>query len=331
VAIGAYLNGAQPGKGVEPGWDVGPRASGNSGKGKRQGRSRSKARKTQPASAIAQIEETPAEQPLYLHIGFGAPHVPVRPVPPYAGQFDGVQVDRDDLSFNAPDLTGKPRFMRSLSRLKSGEEAWLDRLHQGRLECLLQLDDEIASIWDALEARGRLDNTYVFLLTDNGYLLGQHRYYGKHVPYDGSVRMPLYAFGPGFSPGAVDERLVGNVDIAPTLAEIASVELPLMDGVSLLSNHDRDAILLEFLAPAVNSMKWPGPRAEITRYRGLRTASHLYVEYQTGERELYDRGSDPSETHNLLAGAPPAEIEELAGSLSIRLAELRTCRGAVCL
>jgi arylsulfatase A-like enzyme len=252
-------------------------------------------------------------------------------VPPYAGQFAGEQVDRADLSFNEADVGDKPRYIRELGPLSAGDQSWLDSQHQRRLECLLELDDHIATIWDALEERGRLHNTYVFLLTDNGYLLGQHRYYGKHVPYDGSARMPLYAYGPGFAAGAVDERLVGNVDLAPTLVDVAGADGPEMDGVSLLSSHQRDAILLEFLAPDVNSMKWPGPRTAIARYSAVRTVSHLYVEYRTGERELYDYGADPHETENLLAGTPPEEVAALAANLQTRLGELRACRGGSCL
>lgn len=353
VAIGGYLNGKAPGRGPEPGWDVGPHATGKKKRQKRKkhgrrGRNhrRHKARAEveaqkskradsndgqRAAAAAAALRNAPLTQPLYLHIGFSVPHVPANPVPPYAGQFSGARVDRDDRSFNEADTGDKPRYIRSLGSLSSADQAWLDEQHQRRLECLLELDDHIATIWSALEERGRLDRTYVFLLTDNGYMLGQHRYYGKHVPYDGSARMPLYAYGPGFAPGAVDGRLVGNVDLAPTLADLASANGHEMDGVSLLSTHERDAILLEFLAPKVNSMKWPGPRTEVTRYSALRTQNHLYVEYRGGERELYDYAGDPHETQNLLAGVPSAEAVALAGELNARLGELRNCRGAACL
>ncbi len=334
VALGTYLNGRPPGRGIEPGWDVGPRAAGKpkQGHGRKRHKKRNKKRNKGPggalsdgqlaAAAAAELATASLTQPLYLHIGFSTPHVPVSPVPPYAGQFAGARVDRDP-SFNEPDIADKPGYVRKLGGLSSGDQAWLDRLHQGRLECLLELDDHIATIWDALEARGRLQNSYVFLITDNGYLMGQHRFYGKIAPYDGSVRFPLYAFGPGFSPGAVDERLTGNIDIAPTLVDVAGAAAPAMDGVSLLSNHDRDAMLLESLSSSVQSMDWPGPRTAIPRYSALRTASNLYVEYQGGERELYDYAADPYETDNLLAGTPTQSASETAAELSARLADLR--------
>lgn len=350
AAIGAYLNGAQPGRGKEPGWDIGPIAGGRrkknrskngGGSEKRNGRrdrDRNAAAGRNDADridkAVSVIVETAVDQPLYLHLGFSTAHIPVRPRPPYAGQFAGTRVDRDP-SFDEHDVSDKPRYIRDLPRLNAGDEAWLDRLHRGRLETLLELDDGIAELWDALEARGRLENTYVFLLSDNAFSLGHHRWAGKIAPYDQSVRAPMFAFGPGFSAGAVDNRLVGNIDIAPTLVEIAEADGPAMDGVSLLASELRDAILLEMRAPNNRSMQWPGPRTEIPRFSALRTSTHLYAEYRTGERELYDYGSDPYELDNLLANwnghTPSSQAETMAVQLAGRLSALRDCAGTSCL
>jgi arylsulfatase A-like enzyme len=291
ASVGVYLNGSQPGRGKEPGWDVGPVAGGRrkkkrrngdgggrKGKKNKRGRDAGAGRNDQGHvdAAVDVIAETAVDQPLYLHVGFGTAHFPARPRPPYAGQFAGTHIDRDP-SFDEEDVSDKPRYIRALRGLSAGDEAWLDRLHRGRLETLLELDDGIVEIWDALEARGRLDNTYVFLLSDNGMALGHHRHYGKIVPYDSSVRAPLFALGPGFSVGAVDDRLVGNIDLAPTLVKIANAAAPQMDGVSLLSSDSRDAILLEMLGANNNSMRWPGPRTEIPPFSALRTPTHLYT------------------------------------------------------
>jgi arylsulfatase A-like enzyme len=350
AAIGVYLNGAQPGRGKEPGWDIGPVAGGRKkkrkgGKGhgghggnsrnprrnrrqRKGGSSGGDARLVDAAASI--IAEALPDEPLYLHVGFGTAHVPVNPTPPYAGQFAAAQVDRDP-SFDEENVADKPKYIRDLPRLSASDEAWLDRLHRGRLEELLALDDGIVKIWDALEARGRLDNTYIFLLSDNAMSLGHHRIYGKMVPYDTSIRAPLFAFGPEFAQGLVDDRLVGNIDIAPTLVEVAGASAPQMDGRSLLDAQERDAMLLELLGEDLHSMDWPGPRADIPRFSALRTATHLYTEYRTGEHELYDYASDPYELQNLLAGDPPAEVEQLATTLAARLDELRGCRAGDCL
>jgi arylsulfatase A-like enzyme len=281
------------------------------------------------AVAASIIAETPDSEPLYLHIGFGAPHVPADPGAKYAGSFADARVSRDP-SFNEADTSDKPAYISEIPALSDSDEAWLDDLQQKRLEVMLALDDAIALVWDALEARGRLDNTYVFLMSDNGNLLGQHRFYGKIAPYDVSARMPLYAYGPNFGAGVVDMRIVGNIDIAPTLLEISGVDGPEMDGRSLLSPFSRDAVLLEVLGEDLHSMNWPGPRTDIPRYSGVRTADHLYVEYVTGERELYDYNTDPYETENLLAGPSTPEVEAIASELAARLDALRGCSGDKC-
>lgn len=347
AAVGGYLNGSPVGNGPEPGWDIGPRGKrrgegmGNGkGKGRNQGGGNRLGGDNRRGGgggdlgladlAAEIITEAPAEQPLLLHVGFSAPHVPARPFPPYAGQFVGAVVDRNDPAYDEADVGDKPGYVRNLRRLDAGDRTWLDNLHQRRLETLLAVDDGVAAIWDALESRGRIDDTYVFLLSDNGYLLGHHRLYGKMAPYDGSVRFPLYAFGPGFGAGNIDPRLVGNIDIAPTAVDVAGANGPEMDGRSLLSSAPRDGIVLELLGDELQSMQWPGDRTEIPRYSALRTPDHLYVEYRNGGRELYDHAGDPREVQNLLAGNPTPEAAALAAQLAARLDELRNCRGAAC-
>jgi arylsulfatase A-like enzyme len=274
---------------------------------------------------VEAIAAAPADRPLLMHVGFDPPHVPAIPAPPYAGRFAGAAIDRTDPSFDEADVSDKPRYVSGLRRLSGGQIAWLDNLHQRRLETLLGVDDEIAAIFRALEARGRIANTYVFLLTDNGYLMGHHRLYGKMAPYDGAVRFPLFAFGPAFAAGAVDRRLVGNIDLAPTIVDLAGAEAPPMDGRSLLSDHARDAIAIELLGRDLRTMNWPGDRANVPRYSALRTAEHLYVEYQGGGRELYDHSRDPHEVQNLLAEAVTPDAAAEAARLSTRLGALRGC------
>lgn len=329
VALGTYLNGARPGKGPEPGWDLSIVARAKStgkkkGKKKRRGKTKMIGALSDPqmvSTVVAELGATPRSQPLYFHVGFNTPHVPAIPSPAYAGRFAGAQVARDP-SFNEADVSGKPAYVRKLRALSPRHQGWLDYQHQRRLECLLELDDALESLWPAIEARGKADNTYVFLVTDNGYLMGQHRLYGKTAPYDLSARFPLYALGPGFDPATTDTRLVSNVDIAPTLVSVAGATAGGMDGVSLLSNHQRTGVLLESLSKNVQSMSWPGPRTSIARYRALRTAQYLYVEYRGGGKELYDYDADPYETRNLLAGGGDAAAASLAAQLSSQLAGL---------
>lgn len=171
-------------------------------------------------------------------------------------------------AFNEDDVSDKPAYVRVQAKLEPG---MLDQQERRRLETLLSVDETIAAIVNKVKQRGQLHNTYIFVLSDNGWTAGDHRLNTKGVPYDGSVRVPMLAFGPRFAPGAVDTRLVANIDLAPTIADIAGVALPRADGESLFT-VDRDSILLE---------SWAYPA-----FAGVRTKTHLDVEYSTGEREL---------------------------------------------
>lgn len=172
-----------------------------------------------------------------------------------------------------------------------------------------------------LRDSGELGNTLVFFWTDNGVLLGEHRLDGKVVPYDEAVRFPLLVRGPGVPRGAVEEALVSNTDIAPTFEDYAGAEAAGVDGRPLAplledpSSAGRDAVLIEAWA---NGSK-PG-------YQAVRTREHLYVEYETGERELYDLIGDPYQQENYYDTADPARISELERKLDA----LRDCAGDAC-
>lgn len=251
----------------------------------------------QRQQAVKFIAATPKGQSYFLYFAPKAPHSPSIPAPRHRNAYAGKEVPRSP-AFNEDDVSDKPAYVRVQAKL---EPATLDQQERRRLETLLAVDEAIVAIFNQVKQRGQLPNTYIFVLSDNGWTAGDHRLNTKGVPYDGSVRVPLLAFGPGFAAGAVDDRLVGNIDLAVTIAAIAGVSLPRADGESLFTVN-RDSILLE---------SWTYPA-----FAGVRTKTHLYVEYSTGERELYDYRSDPHELRNLLADwgeqTPSTDPEDLA-------------------
>ena len=269
--------------------------------------------------AVRFVRGTPARRPLFLYFAPRAPHGPSTPAARHRDAFGGAKVERDG-AFDEDNLGDKPAYVQRKDPIGRKGERRLDQREQDRLASLLAVDEAVVAVWGALEAAGRLDNTYVFVLSDNGYLMGDHRMDGKGAPYDGSVRVPMLAWGPGFAPGT-DGRLVANIDVAPTVAQVAGVALPGADGRSLLDPTPREGILLERFQDGAKPT-----------YRAVRTDHRLYVEYDTGERELYDRRRDPHETDNLMAeenedeGGRGAEVAGLARLL----AKLATCAGDGC-
>ncbi len=221
-------------------------------------------------------------------------------------------------ALNEADVSDKPRYVREA---KPERLARLDELNRNRMRSLRSADRAIVAIHNRLVQRGR--PFYLFVLSDNGYMLGDHRLLHKAVPYDASTRIPMGVIGPGFAPGSTDARLVGMIDIAPTVAEVAGLDLPWADGYSLLSGHDREVILLEGWATAYGNGDWTA----------LRGPDFVYIENDSGEREYYDYANDPYELENLLADweghtprLDPAEAQRLADTL----AEYADCAGSDC-
>jgi hypothetical protein len=178
--------------------------------------------------------------------------------------------------------------------------------------------------------------------------MGQHRLLpGKFMGYEEDIGAHLLVRGPGVPAGETLPHLVGAVDLAPTMAEMAGIPIAdYMDGRSLMPllsaspptlDSWRQAILFEQYVTDADREHDPlgeppdpfdSPRfGDIPLfYDGLRTASKKYIEYNDGERELYQLVGDPDELENQYANADPTEL----AILSAWLRELHTCAADVC-
>ena len=261
-------------------------------------------------------------QPWFLYVAPNAPHDPFAASDKYRGtplperSHEQVRLERD--------RSDKPAFVRAerFGRAKG------HRIMKRQLRTLLSVDDMVARVARTLRALGETRETLAFFMSDNGYLLGEHGLFGKRLPYEPSVRIPLLMRWPGQIPaGRVSERLVANIDVAPTVLEAAGIEPgATVDGVSLLRNSKREGLLLEQIEKRRRSL--PG-------WAAIRTPSSIYVEYYGPDqesvlfREHYDLGADPHQLRNTLADHDPAN-DAGARALRVRLREIRACTGAGC-
>ncbi len=267
-------------------------------------------------------------QPFFLYLAPAAPHAPSTPAPRHLELFPGARAPRTP-SFDEPDTSDKPGWLRAQPRLRPRQVRRLDRMHRRRLQTLAAVDELVRGLLDALRETGELERTLVVFTSDNGYLQGQHRFPGgKNAPYEEAVRVPLLVRGPGVARSAARAHLVGLVDLAPTLLELAGAppREPL-DGISLApllgaapppAGAWRDALLVE--------RERSGDPFFIPAYRALRRPDEVYVRYETGEVELYDLERDPHQLDNRAARAPAEELRRLAA----RLDALAGCFGATC-
>ena len=253
-------------------------------------------------------------------------------------------------------MAGKPEFIRSLPLMTKKVQRRVDNLYRRRIQSLQAVDDGIAQLIGTLRANGQLDNTYIVFTSDNGFHLGQFRMpSGKQTAYDFDIHLPLIVSGPGIPAGQTTSRFVGNIDLAPTFAAMAgATPASFVDGRSFLglaqdpssSTPGRNSYLIEHWkeksgrppgetaplepndldqsATAVRTSK--AAATTIPEYHAVRTQRYLYVEYTTGERELYDVQADPYELHNIVTTADPA----LVHALSADLAALEHCKAESC-
>ncbi|WP_433242465.1 sulfatase family protein [Streptosporangium sp. CA-135522] len=270
-------------------------------------------------------------EPFFLYLAPIAPHNPANFAPRHAGDFADAIAPRTP-SFDQIDVTDEPHWLNSRPRFSARTIQGIDERYRRRLRAMLGVDDMVGALIETLRATGKLENTYIFFGSDNGFHLGQHRLaQGKTTPFDESIKVPLVVRGPGIAPGGVIGDLSANVDLAPTFAELAGAQLPdFTEGRSLLPllrgrtpSPWRQNVLLEFYRPTSEKSARQTP---VPAYQGMRTARNTFVRYSTGEYQLYDNIEDPYQLHNLAAKVPPTVIAEFNQQLDALVA----CSGATC-
>ncbi len=307
---------------------------------------------------ITRAAATPS-QPLFIYFATYAPHSPYTPAPRHANLFPGLTAPKKP-SFNEADVSDKPAYLAAKPVLTGAQIASIDTYYRKRVQALQAVDEAIAGLLQALNATGRLANTYVVFAADNGYHMGEHRLLpGKYTPYETDLHVPLIVRGPGVPAGVVRDEFVANVDLAETFAEMAGVApLAFSDGRSLMPllhpttpGPWRQAFLLEEFGSgefvfgdepdSVNPSSTIGVReppdmgdlaaatATIPSYYGFHTPTYKYVEYQDGEKELYVLSADPYELTNQAGVVAPGVAAQLAAYVrSLNTCAADTCRSA---
>jgi N-acetylglucosamine-6-sulfatase len=232
-------------------------------------------------------------KPFLLIYAARAPHAPAQPSPEDKNLLQDLPPYRPP-SFNEADVSNKPSSISSLHIMSPQQIAGNDDFRRRQLLTLISLDHNVGNIVTKLQEMGQLDNTAIFYISDNGLHWGEHRLSAdKASEYEESVRVPFaMRYPPLVSKPYVENRLVGNIDIAPTIYDLASVSIPSnVDGMSFVKLVNdgpwRDNILIE---------GWP----ERGYWAGIRTDHFVYIETEGDTSEFYDLQTDPFEMDNLI-------------------------------
>ncbi|MPZ68541.1 MAG: sulfatase-like hydrolase/transferase [Actinobacteria bacterium] len=248
-----------------------------------------------------------------------APHAPYSPPP--SGAFTPSRHWRPNPAILEADTSDKPDF---ITRLHASEKR-AKKLRDEQLVALAPVDVLVSDLRERLEALDETRETLVIFTSDQGDIWGEHGRQGKRVPYLQATHVPLLMSWPGRLEGGVsDDRLVANIDFAPTIAEAAGLEIDddRWDGLSMLGDEERETLLLEY---------YKDPRRGVLpAWKSLLTDRYQYIEYydETGlriAREYYDLERDPWQLTNLLGR------QAGLGALSRELRDFAICAGRNCL
>ncbi len=256
------------------------------------------------------IDSFPQTEPLFLQVGFPGPHPPYDPVPRYAEPY--LKKDLPLLEVSQKELDNQPQPFKAL-RVHNNEIDHdsvvldLNPTHEQRhrqrayyLANVTMIDEQVGQILEALERNGYLKNSVVIFTSDHGDCLTDHGHSQKWTMYDLITRMPTIVWAPGrFGRGRTIDALCQQMDLGPTILELAGVEVPAeLEAISLL--------------PALEGQDWPGrdyvfaEQAKdgiltdtefMTMVRGRDWKLVHFLDEPWGQ--LFDLVNDPTEVRNL--------------------------------
>jgi N-acetylglucosamine-6-sulfatase len=311
-------------------------------------------------------QATDAGRPFFAYLSVYAPHQPATPAPQDEKAFPGLKAPRDaaydeaDVSDkpqfiqDLPSLTpADQRRIDAIARKRAQSLQAVDRDVAGLVDHLReigQLDNTVI----------------IFTSDNGFHLGQHRMPAGKQTAYETDIHLPLLVRGPGIAAGTHVGALTGNIDLAPTIAALGGATMtvapdgrslvPLLHGDGPPDGAGRQAFLLEHWTSASTPQDRSGAGqlepddidqgggdgggattstslrlgkaslSAIPEFQGLRTAGYTYVEYATGEKELYDLTQDPDQLVNRAGTADPAML----AALHQRLDALRSCRAEDC-
>uniref|UniRef100_A0A3Q0RXD5 N-acetylglucosamine-6-sulfatase n=1 Tax=Amphilophus citrinellus TaxID=61819 RepID=A0A3Q0RXD5_AMPCI len=304
------------------------------------------------------LDDRSPQHPFFLMLSPPAPHSPWTAAPQYQKEFQDVQAPRDG-SFNKPGKDKHWLLRQPPNPMANSSITFLDNAYRKRWQTLLSVDDLVENLVKKLSSINELNNTYIFYTSDNGYHAGQFSLpIDKRQLYEFDIRIPLMVRGPGIKPGQMLQAPVLNIDLAPTILDIAGVNLSVVnvDGQSFLAQMApslrngtvRPFFLVEYtgeghptkdpacpkLGPGL-SQCFPDCVCEDSynnTYACVRTLDSnqnlQYCEFADSESfvEVYNLTADMHQLENIVKKVDPSVLQ----TMNQRLIKLQSCMGDSC-
>jgi arylsulfatase A-like enzyme len=259
--------------------------------------------------------------PFCLTVCYKSPHHPYQPDELDKDLFEDVQIPKreTDTPEDYQDMAAHV-MEKSLNRWcyfdERKDEATKNQFEKDFLRCVVSLDRSVGKIMHTLQELDLDKNTVIIFLSDHGYLWGEHGLGGKWLLYEESIRTPLIISGPGIPDthqGKKLDHLALNIDVAPTILDMAGISIPdEMDGISLLPylTWRQAPLRQDFFMEHVGIVDVENP---IPDSRGIRTGEWKYIRYVNVDpevEEMYHLKEDPLESRNLANDDNYLEIKD---------------------
>jgi arylsulfatase A-like enzyme len=263
--------------------------------------------------AISFLDSCDPKQPWCLSVSFQEPHAEDGDPRQYvwSSAFDSLY---DDVTFAEP-ATMKPEFFAALPqflresesrvrfRWRFDEEQKRQRMVRGYHRLIAAIDASVGRIQRALRERGMADNTVIVFTSDNGYFLGERGFADKWYAYEPSIRVPLIVLDPRDPPslrGVVRNEMALNVDLAPTILELAGTLPPTSCQGESLAPLLRGEAPKQWRTEFFYEHRFAHPR--IPKSEGLRDERYAYIRWIERSpivEELYDHVADFDQVRDL--------------------------------
>ncbi len=268
--------------------------------------------------AIEQWQQV-TDKPLFMSVGFYRPHRPLHVPKPWFDQFPLDSIRRPAEPVGVDDWDDMPEFARRLARthahkpLHKGlsdheyivdDDQW-DATIRAYQASIAFVDRQIGRFLDSLKENPRGRETFVVLVSDHGWHLGEKKHWCKGAIWEQTTHIPFIVRGPGIQTGSTCTQPVSLIDVYPSLVEFAGLKIPTwLDGTSI--------------KPQLVDPTSPRPAAISSYGEGntsIRTERWRYIRYEDGSEELYDHRVDPDEWTNLANKSKHAKTKKLLAQM----------------
>jgi len=318
---------------------------------------------------LADTVKNHPDKPWFMQLATPASHGPDTSAPQYQNEmFGGATAPRNpNYNYWSGD---KHWLMRWAPPMTARKQSATDELLLKRWRTLLSVDDIVEQLITRVTALGQMERTYFVFFSDNGYHLGQFCFGAdKRQPYEADIRVPFAVMGPGIKAGAVEESLALNIDLMPTITELAGgVPHEAVDGDSLVplllhsaqTGTNRKDFLVDYYGegspgsgiygganpPCIQGQRggaipmqscgdaWNNTYhciRELVTPQTNETTTRMYCEFsdKEGFKELYEMKADPWQLTNE-AYSNKSQHTTVLAAMATRLKELKGCAGPSC-